>query len=94
MTVWLYMLRCADGRYYVGTARDGLERRISEHEAGTYGGWTAGRGPFALVFSQPFEDPHEAIAAERRLKGWSRAKKQALIAGDWQQISVLAKRKR
>jgi putative endonuclease len=93
MTVWLYMLRCADGRYYVGTTRGALERRLAEHEAGSFGGWTAGRGPFRLVFSQDFEDVEQAVAAERKIEGWSRAKKEALIAGDWSRVSELARRR-
>jgi putative endonuclease len=89
----LYMLRCADGSYYVGTARNGLDLRIAEHNSGTFGGYTASRRPVSLVFSEHFERIADAIAAERKLKGWSRAKKQALIAGDWSRIAGLAKRR-
>jgi hypothetical protein len=38
---FLYILKCADGSYYVGTARSGLEKRVAEHNAGTFGGYTA-----------------------------------------------------
>ena len=72
---YLYILRCVDGSYYTGTARSGLERRVAEHNAGTYGGYTAQRRPVTLVFSQWFERITDAIAAERQVKGWSRAKK-------------------
>jgi putative endonuclease len=88
------MLRCADGSYYVGTARNGLDARIAEHNAGAFGGYTAKRLPVSMVFSQPFECIADAIAAERQVKGWSRAKKEALIGGDWSRVSALAKRGR
>ena len=79
----LYMLKCADGSYYVGTARNGLDIRLAEHNSGLLGGYTASRRPVSLVFSEHFERITDAIAAERKIKGWSRAKKEALIAGDW-----------
>jgi putative endonuclease len=88
----LYILRCADGSYYVGTARNGLDIRVAEHNSGTFGGYTASRRPVSLVFSQHFERIVDAVAAERQIKGWSRAKKESLIAGDWNRISVLARR--
>jgi putative endonuclease len=89
----VYMLRCADGSYYVGSARLGLERRISEHNHGTYGGYTAKRRPVELVWPQHFLDITDANAVERQIKGWSRAKKEALIKGNYGEIRVLAKRR-
>jgi putative endonuclease len=88
----VYILRCADGHYYVGTARDGLDRRVAEHNAGTFAGYTSTRRPVQLVYSEHFETIADAIAAERRIKGWSRAKKESLIAGDWKRIRALARR--
>jgi putative endonuclease len=90
---YFYLLQCADGSYYAGTARAGLERRVAEHNAGTFGGYTAKRRPVRLVYSQWFERITDAIAAERQVKGWSRAKKEALIRGDFDQLRELAKRK-
>jgi putative endonuclease len=75
---YLYILRCADGSYYVGTARKELETRVAEHNAGHFGGYTATRRPVALVYAEWFEHITDAIAAERQVKGWSRAKKEAL----------------
>jgi putative endonuclease len=89
---WLYILRCADGSYYIGTTRTTLELRLAEHNSGHYGGYTAKRLPVALVYSQWFERITDAIAAERQVKGWSRAKKEALIRGDFEALKVLAKR--
>jgi putative endonuclease len=89
----LYILRCADDSYYTGTARSGLELRIAEHNAGRYDGYTASRRPVILVFSQWFDRITDAIAAERQVKGWSRAKKEALIRGDFDRLRILASRK-
>jgi putative endonuclease len=54
MAAFVYILKCADGSYYVGTTRDTLDRRIAEHNAGTYGGYTAKRRPVTLAYSQEF----------------------------------------
>lgn len=93
MTAFVYILRCADGSYYVGTSRTDLERRVAEHNAGTYGGYTKPRRPVELVFQQQFERITDAIAAERRLKGWGRAKKEALMRGDFAGLKALSKRR-
>src|SRR5207249_7474481 len=90
---YLYILRCADDSYYTGTARSGLEHRVAEHNAGTYGGYTAQRRPVTLVFSQWFERISDAIAAERQVKGWSRAKKEALVQGNFEALRALSKRR-
>ena len=89
---YLYILRCADGSYYCGTARLGLEQRVAEHNSGQYDGYTATRRPVTLVYSEWFECITDAIAAERQIKGWSRAKKEALIHGDFAALRQLSKR--
>ena len=76
-----YMLLCGDGSYYVGHT-DELALKLAQHQAGTCDDYTTTRQPVALVWSVPFADRDAAFAAERRLKGWSRAKREALIAGD------------
>jgi putative endonuclease len=91
MTAHVYILRCADGSYYVGTAQQGLERRLAEHERGLAAGYTAWRRPVELVFAQEFEAITDALAAERKLKGWNRAKKEALIRGDFDALPRLAR---
>ena len=94
MGAFVYMLQCADGSYYVGSARaDGLEKRVAEHEAGHYGGYTSSRRPVRLVWSENFDRITDAIAAERQIKGWGRAKKGALIGGNWAEIRRLAARR-
>ncbi|MGE3149379.1 MAG: GIY-YIG nuclease family protein [Pseudorhodoplanes sp.] len=90
---YLYILRCRDGSYYSGTARNGLDQRVAQHNAGTFGGYTATRCPVTLVFSEWFDRIQDAIAAERKIKGWSRAKKEALIRGDFKWLSTLSKRR-
>ena len=93
MTAFVYILRCADGSYYVGSSRgESLDKRLGEHQAGTYAGYTSHRRPVTLVWSEQFGRFDEAVAFERRLKGWSRAKKEALIRGDWDGLKVAAKR--
>ena len=92
MIVSVYMLRCADGRYYVGSTRKSLEQRVNEHNAGHFDGYTKWRLPVALVWHQEFERATDAIAAERQIKGLSRAKKEALIRGDFESLGRLARR--
>ena len=89
----VYMLRCADGSYYVGSARLGLDRRVSEHNNGTFGGYTSKRLLVELVWAEHFLDITDAIAVERQIKGWSRAKTEALIRGDFASIKDLSKRR-
>src|SRR4051794_39999307 len=67
-----YILRCFDGSFYVGTTRTALETRVAQHNAGTFGGYTASRRPVILVFSQWFDRITDAIENERKLKKWSR----------------------
>ena len=94
MGAYVYMLSCADGSYYVGSATGSdLSQRISEHESGERLGYTQSRRPVQLVWSEYFDRITDAIAVERKLKGWSRAKKAALVNGDWWSIQRLSKRR-
>ncbi|BBK44182.1 hypothetical protein STVA_42020 [Allostella vacuolata] len=87
----VYILRCADGSYYVWSTRGSIEVRVAEHNVGTFDGYTARRRPVVLVYHETFQRIVDAVAAERRLKGWSRAKKEALIASDWPRLKALAR---
>jgi len=87
---FVYMLRCSDDSYYTGHTDD-LDLRMAQHHHGELPGYTQARRPVRLVWSQETATRDEALAAERQLKGWSRAKKEALIAGDWTAISRLAR---
>ena len=91
MSFWAYMLRCADGSYYVGHT-DEFETRIAAHRSGLIEGYTSERLPVELVWSQEFAERDEAFRAERQIKGWSRAKKEALVRGDWEGVHLLAMR--
>ena len=86
------MLHCRGGYSYTGHT-DNLEARMSQHEARVVPGFVADHWPAKLVWHGEFATRYEAIAMERRIKGWSRAKKLALIRGDWKAISTLAKGK-
>jgi putative endonuclease len=90
MGFWAYMLHCADRTFYVGHTDD-LDSRIGAHQSGLIEGYTATRLPVTLVWSDEFPSRYEALAAERQIKGWGRAKKLALIRGDWKAISALAR---
>jgi len=94
MGAFVYMLQCADRSYYVGSATGtDLWRRIAEHETGAYRGYTYARRPVQLVWSEHFDWVTDALAVERKIKGWSRAKKEALVKNDWNTIKLLAKRR-
>ena len=92
MSFWAYMLHCNGGKFYTGHTDD-LERRVTQHSTGALPEFTRDYLPVRLVWSQEFPTRDEAREAERRVKGWSRAKKMALIRGDWVKISALAKSK-
>ncbi|WP_424362724.1 GIY-YIG nuclease family protein [Methylocystis parvus] len=86
----VYILLCADGSYYTGLTRNEVETRVSEHNLGINAEYTSRRRPVKLVWSEHFERLTDAIAMERQLKGWSRAKKEALIRGDYSALPALA----
>ncbi len=90
MAFWVYLLRCADGSYYAGHTDD-FDKRMGEHTTGVCGGYTATRLPVELMWNQECPTRIEALSFERQIKRWSRAKKEALIRGDWGEISRLAK---
>jgi len=93
MTFWVYILQCADDSYYTGHT-DNLEKRIAEHHAGAITTcYTHKRRPLQLVFSQDFPTREEALASEQQIKGWGRKKKEAMMRGDWAEVSRLAKSK-
>ena len=87
---WVYILKCADGKYYTGSTVN-LEKRIAEHNSKKYKGYTAYRLPVKLVYSQEYNSYHEAFLIERQIKNWSKAKKEALIKHDFEKLHELAK---
>ncbi|MCY7387885.1 MAG: GIY-YIG nuclease family protein [Burkholderiales bacterium] len=86
----VYILVCNDGSYYTGHT-DNLEYRVAMHQEGQIDSYTASRLPLTLAFSEQFGTRVEALEMERRIKGWSRKKKEAMMRGDWKEVSRLAK---
>jgi tRNA/rRNA methyltransferase len=82
MSFWTYILRLSNGIYYTGHTDD-LDRRIAEHQSGAIKGYTHDKRPLELMWADEFPTRAEALEAELRVKSWSRAKKEALIRGDW-----------
>jgi len=77
---YCYIPRCADGSFYVGMATD-PQRRCQEHNHAKGAEWTARRLPVELVWTEAHDSFISARQREIQLKGWSRTKKAALIAG-------------
>jgi predicted GIY-YIG superfamily endonuclease len=89
LAFWVYVLRCSDGSYYTGHTDD-LDLRMAQHSAGAGGDYTCGRRPLTLAFAEALTTRDDAKAAELEIKGWSRAKKEALFARDWDRLRALA----
>jgi predicted GIY-YIG superfamily endonuclease len=92
MSFWVYILLCSDGSYYTGHTEE-LEIRLAKHQSVETGGYTAKRLPVKLVFSEELSSREDALSTGRRIKGWSRKKKEALMNGDGDEISRLARKK-
>ena len=90
MPFFTYMLKCADESYYIDHT-DNIEQRTSQHKSGKIDGYTASRLPIELEWMENFHTRDATFCAERKIKGWSRKKKDALIQGDWNMISLLSK---
>jgi len=89
----VYILRCSDESYYVGHT-DNLGERVKAHNDGRAAKYTYLRRPVTLVYSEIFKTEEEAVRRERQIKGWTRAKKEALIAGDTERLRGLSKRRK
>ena len=90
---YVYILKCADNSYYTGVTSN-LDKRMFQHTTGFYlDCYTASRRPLALVFYAEFTDISIAIEKEKQIKKWSRPKKEALIAGEYDTLPNLAKKK-
>lgn len=91
---FVYMLKCRDNSYYVGSHRgEDVATRVSEHNKGTgKHAYTFTRRPVELVWSEYFYRYDEMVACERQIKGWSRKKKEALINGDNESLRAFSKR--
>ncbi|MFI4936191.1 MAG: GIY-YIG nuclease family protein [Caulobacterales bacterium] len=85
------MLRCPDGSYYMGCTTN-IDQRYGEHLAGMNCAYTSTRRPLLMVWAEEFQSLYDAIDAERRIKGWSRLKKEAMIRGDYEALPGLSRR--
>jgi len=88
---WVYILKCADGSYYVGSTID-LEARVWQHNQGIGAKYTARRRPVTLVFAVEYDNIQDAFNQEKHIQGWSRAKKEALIRGDYEALPNLSRK--
>ena len=88
---WTYILQCSDGSYYVGSTFD-LERRLSEHNLGLGAAYTRRRRPVTLAWCAEFESIEDAFLLEKRVQGWGRRKREALMRGDFDLLPLLASR--
>ena len=92
VVAWVYILECSDGSYYVGSTTN-LEARLWQHQYGDGGAaYTRKRRPVRLVWYGEFERTAEAYSFEKRVQGWGRAKREALIRGDFDALPMLASR--
>ena len=88
--MFVYILLCSDKSYYTGVTNN-IEKRFAEHcEGADTKAYTYRRRPLKLVFCEQFIDPKEAIDFEKQVKGWSRKKKEAVIADNWNRLKELA----
>jgi predicted GIY-YIG superfamily endonuclease len=89
MPFYVYVLRCSDGTYYTGHTDD-PDNRMAQHGRGEGSKYTAKRRPLELIWMADFQTRSEAFELERRLHGWSRAKKEALMRGDFEALPGLS----
>jgi putative endonuclease len=87
----MYILECAAGSYYVGSTKN-LDRRISEHQEGLGARYTSRRLPVKLVYGEEYDRVADAYYREKQVQGWSRAKREALIKGEYETLPALAKK--
>ena len=85
---FVYIVRCVDGTLYTGFARD-PEERVRVHNEGKGAKYTRSRLPVVLVYVEQCESLSAALKREDQIKPWSRAKKEALIAGDLVELKRL-----
>lgn len=88
---FVYILECSDCSYYVGHT-DNIEKRLAQHNNGSFGGYTSLLLPVKLIFLQYFQNRDEAFEIEHKIKKWSRKKKEALIKSDLNSLNKLSKK--
>ncbi len=88
----VYILLCADGSYYTGSTKKPVEERVWEHNNLQGDSYCARRRPVELIYFEVHSRLTDGHARERQIKGWSRAKKEKLIAGDVAALPALSRR--
>lgn len=89
---WMYILKCADDSYYVGSTKN-LDLRIAQHQSGRGSRYTSGRLPVELVYGEEYNRVADAYYREKQVQNWGRAKREALISGNVELLPPLAKKK-
>ncbi len=90
MKAYMYILKCANGSYYTGSTTD-LEMRVEEHRNGLGANFTRKHLPVELVYAEEFSRIEDAFCREKQIQGWTRKKKEALIAGNFDKLKEFAK---
>ena len=90
MKGFVYVLKCSNGKYYTGSTKN-LEKRLWQHQNGEGSNFTKAHLPVELVYVEEFERIDDAFYREKQIQGWSRKKKEALIAKDFDLLHELAK---
>jgi putative endonuclease len=89
----MYILRCRDDSYFVGSTRD-LEHRLEQHSLGAVESYTSSRLPVKLLYAEEYDRIDEAYAREKQVQGWNRKKREALIRGEHERLEWLSSRER
>ena len=87
---YMYILKCADNSYYVGSTKD-LQRRFAQHQNGEGSEYTKHRLPVELVYFEECQSIESAFLREKQVQGWSRKKREALINNNFEKLSELSK---
>ncbi len=93
MPFFVYILQCADATYYTGHTDD-FDRRMAPHGAGEGCAYTSKRRPLKLLWATDCQTREQAWELEKQLQGWSRAKKEALMRGDFASLPALSRSKK
>ena len=86
--MFIYILRTTGNKLYIGHTNN-LRRRLQDHGNSLGAKFIKDYGKFELVYSEEFDSRVEAMRREKQIKGWTRVKKEALIAGSLQLLKKL-----
>ena len=85
MKGYVYILKCANGKFYTGSTND-LEKRLAEHKMGEGANFTKKNLPVELVYTEEFSRIEDAFYREKQIQGWTRKKKIALIQSNFDKL--------